>query len=261
MATRIKELHFYSDPGGGSGDTATISWTPYSGESCSLDIAVANDAADKIRLIQGSQTVEVSGSESRLQSDSSYITVNPYGAIVSGGYALLTNDSGKATVYCYPADYVQISGASRDTTGRPIVTPNNSVGRVTRYSGYLEWYSDVGAIGTTYFNSDIRKKDNISKSNISAINIIKQIEFISFDWKPDSGGEGHVKVGVSAQQLKTVEDTFVRELSDSTLMVHEPSVMPYLAKAIQEQQEIIETQQKRIDSLEERLKVLEDLLK
>lgn len=261
MATRIKELHFYNDPGGGSGDTATISWSPYSGESCSLDIAVANDAADRIRIIQGSQIVEVNGSQCALKAGSTFITVNTAGAQIQGGYATMRNSTGRAEVICYPSNYVQIKGAARDSTGRPITTPNNSVGRVTRYSGYLEWYSDVGAIGTNYFNSDIRKKDNITKSNISAINIIRQIEFISFDWKPDSGSEGHVKVGVSAQQLKTVEDTFVRELSDSTLMVHEPSVMPYLAKAIQEQQEIIETQQKRIDSLEERLKVIEDLLK
>lgn len=219
MTTKIQNIHFYSDIGGGTGDLAVIEYYPYSGEACIFDIRVTNDTNDYIRLVSPVGRAEIS---SRL-----YL----------------------------------VSIGSRGYTGNAITTPNDSVANALRASGYIEWQTDVGAIGTTYFLSDIRKKDNIERTKENAINILKNIEYISFDWKPESGGSGHVKLGMSAQQVQSIDPTFVRELSDSTLMIHEPSIMPYLGKAIQEQQEIIEKQQKTIESLEARLNLLEDLLK
>lgn len=175
----------------------------------------------------------------------------------SNDFLILQNSVCKITM----GSIMIMNGAARSVSGYPITTSDNSIGNATRYGGYIEWYSDIGAIGTTYFASDIRKKDNVKKTTESAINVIKNIEYISFDWKPDSGNSGHVKIGMSAQQTQTVESSFVRELSDGSLMIHEPSIIPYLGKAIQEQQEIIEKQQKTIENLEARLKAIEDLLK
>jgi hypothetical protein len=211
---------FPLDPGGGGGDSASIKYYAYAGESCFFDISVTNDPLDFVRLVHPSGWLQVGNSRARLQSI-----------------------------------------GSRGTTGNIVTTPDDSIANALRASGYIEWQSNVGAIGTNYFLSDITKKDNITKSNENAIKIIKSIDYISFNWKPNSGSSGHVKVGVSAQQLQKIEPILVRELSDKTLMVHEPSLIPYLGKAIQEQQEIIETQQKRIDALEERIKLIEDLLK
>lgn len=200
--------------------------------------------------------------------DSAFIKYYPYSGEACFLDIQISNDSNDMIRLVSPVGRAEISSrlylvsiGSRGTTGQVITTPNDSVANAIRANGYIEWLTDVGYIGTTYFLSDIRKKDNIERTKEKAINVLKNIEYISFDWKPDSGSSGHVKLGMSAQQVQSIDPTFVRELSDSTLMIHEPSIMPYLGKAIQEQQELIEKQQKTIESLEARLNLLEDLLK
>jgi hypothetical protein len=140
--------------------------------------------------------------------------------------------------------------ASRGATGYPITTPDDSIANALRADGYIEWQSDIGAIGTTYFSSDIRKKRNIQPSTTPALPVINAIELIDFDWAEGSGEKGHVNVGVSAQQLKTVNEQFVAELSDGSLMVRDPKIFPFLIKAIQEQQAIISAMEARLAALE-----------
>jgi hypothetical protein len=119
-----------------------------------------------------------------------------------------------------------------------------------RSGGYIQWSTDIGAVGTNYFVSDERKKDNIVESSTDALPVINAIKTIAFDWKEDSGQEGHVEVGVSAQRLQKVNPRFVAELTDGTLMVRDPEILPYLIKAVQEQQSIIEDLKARITALE-----------
>jgi hypothetical protein len=116
---------------------------------------------------------------------------------------------------------------------------NGSLRSGIRSSGYLEWNTDAGAVGTNYFASDIRKKNNIAPSVFNSSAVIAGIEFIEFDWKPESGNQGHVDVGVSAQQLQQLDNRLVNELSDGSLMVNEPALVAHMAKAIQEQQALI----------------------
>ena len=127
----------------------------------------------------------------------------------------------------------------------------------SRAAGYLEWITDIGAVGTNYFVSDIRKKRNVQPSTTPALPVINAIELIDFDWAEGNGEQGHVNVGVSAQQLQTVNEQFVAELSDGTLMVRDPIIFPFLIKAIQEQQAIITQQQATISAMETRLSALE----
>jgi hypothetical protein len=179
----------------------------------------------------------------------------------------VTNDASDYIKLSTPTGTVSISSrltlsgcGARGATGYAITTSNDSIGSATRYSGYIEWQSDVGLIGTNYFLSDIRKKDNVKKSTTNASELIKNIDFVQFDWKPESGNEGHVDIGVSAQQIKKLNPSLVKEMSDGTLMIHDPTLIPYFGKAIQEQQQIIEAQQQQIQSLEERIKKLEELI-
>lgn len=126
-----------------------------------------------------------------------------------------------------------IGVGARSGTG-PVLTTNNSLGSLFRNAGYIEFNSDVGAIGLNYFVSDETKKDNIQPSVFSSSALVAQVNFISFDWKPESGQTGHVDVGVSAQQLQSLDGRLVKELSDGTLMVNEPALIAHLAKAVQE---------------------------
>lgn len=142
------------------------------------------------------------------------------------------------------------SSASRGATGYPLTTSNDSVADAVRANGYIQWQTDIGAIGTNYFTSDIRKKENITPCTFKSSDLISKIEFIGFDWKPGSGNVGHVDVGVSAQQLQSLDSRFVSELSDGGLMVNEPALVAHMAKAIQEQQAIITALTARVEALE-----------
>lgn len=139
---------------------------------------------------------------------------------------------------------------SRGASGYALTTPNNSVSNAIRASGYIEWTTDVGTIGTNYFVSDIRKKENITPCAFNSSELISKIEFIGFDWKLNSGNTGRVDVGVSAQQLQALDTRLVSELSDGSLMVNEPSLVTHMAKAIQEQQAIITALTARVEALE-----------
>jgi hypothetical protein len=140
--------------------------------------------------------------------------------------------------------------ASRGFTGYPITTPDDTIANAVRKSGYIEWQTDAGAVGTNYFTSDVRKKDNIGPATKQSSEVIEAIQFIEFDWKPDSGGEGHVEVGVSAQQLQTIDPRLVSTLSDDTLMVNEPALVSHMAKALQEALTKIEAMEARLIALE-----------
>jgi hypothetical protein len=141
--------------------------------------------------------------------------------------------------------------ASRGTSGFAVASTNDSVGGLVRQSGYIEIVTDVGAVGVNYFLSDERKKENITPCEKTSSDLIKDINFIQFDWKEGSGNTGHVDVGVSAQQLQSLDNRLVNELSDGSLMVNEPALVTHLAKALQEQQAIITELKTRIEALEQ----------
>jgi hypothetical protein len=143
-----------------------------------------------------------------------------------------------------------VSSGSRGATGYVLTTANESIANAQRASGYIQWDTDVGQIGINYFLSDIRKKDNVAPANFDSSQLIDSIEFIEFDWKKDSGNQGHVKVGVSAQQLQTLDDKLANKLSDGSLMVCDPQLISYIGKALQEQIRLVKSLQSRIVDLE-----------
>lgn len=154
----------------------------------------------------------------------------------SGDLALSTTGG---TIRFYIASSGRIGmpngSASRGTSGYPITTQGDSVSNALRASGYIEWGTDVGAIGTNYFLSDERLKKNIAPTGVTARMAIDAIEFKQFDWNEFTDQDGtHVDLGVTAQQLQTVNAKFVNEMSDSTLGVNEPELLTYALKAIQE---------------------------
>lgn len=45
---------------------------------------------------------------------------------------------------------------------------------------------------------------------------------------------GHVDVGVSAQNLQSIDERLVNVLSDDTVMANDPAFVTHIAKALQE---------------------------
>lgn len=126
---------------------------------------------------------------------------------------------------------------SRGSTGYVVTSGNDTVTDAVNVGGnpgYIQWVTSSGVVGTTWFASDINLKENISSCSVTASDFINNIEFKEFDWKPDSGSVGHVEVGVIAQQLETIEPSWVYTLSDGKKGVNEPAFMTYMAKSLQE---------------------------
>lgn len=168
----------------------------------------------------------------------------------TGNIVWWINDVAKMTLEGTTGKLYLTGSGSRATSGWVVCSSNDSIADAQRFAGYIQWTTDIGAIGTNYFVSDIRKKDNVAPSVQSSADLINQIDFIQFDWKPDSGNTGHVDVGVSAQQLQGIDTRLVNELSDGGLMVNEPALVAHMAKALQEALAKITALEARITALE-----------
>jgi hypothetical protein len=146
-----------------------------------------------------------------------------------------SNDVTRFGLYSDGRLYLSPGAASRGGDGYVLTTPNDTVANVFRNDGYLQFDTNAGAIGISYFLSDARLKKNIAPTAKTARQAIDQIEFKQFDWNEftDKNNE-HIELGVVAQQLQQVNPKFVNEMSDSTLGVNEPELLTYALKAIQE---------------------------
>lgn len=122
--------------------------------------------------------------------------------------------------------------------------------------------------GNIVNTSDARLKEQVVTIN-SAIDTIMKFRPVSFYWiKEYNSSLTNQQFGFIAQEVEKIMPELVipgsydeEKQEEGNRSLNYIGIIPFLTKAIQEQQEIIGTQQKRIDSLEERLKVLEDLLK
>ena len=117
---------------------------------------------------------------------------------------------------------------------------NGAIGSITAANGTSVNYNTT---------SDERLKKNIVDAS-SQLNTIKNIKIREFDWKRNDFHE----VGVIAQELKTIVPNAVQEGGDDETKnpfgVDYGKIVPYLIKAMQEQQTIIDDLKSRIETLE-----------
>lgn len=242
-------VHVTNDGKVGIGTTTPGQLLTVAGGAHIADTFIGNGTIELSDLGSGDRSCYIDFHSSGAPSSLDYNARIIRNAGANNALAIANNGTGPIDFLINGTAYMFISGGgrinmpnnsgARSSSGFPITTPNDSVANATRQAGYIEWASDIGAIGTNYFTSDIRKKENIAPSTYNSLGLVEQIEFVEFDWKPDAGEEGHVQVGVIAQQLQQLDPRLVAELSDGSLMIKEPALVTHLAKAIQEQQAII----------------------
>lgn len=111
-----------------------------------------------------------------------------------------------------------------------------------------------------YASSDVRLKDNISKSNINYYDIINKIQLVNYTWKSD---EQHIlHHGLIAQQLKEVlpEELHNHLISESAeedekmMSVNDGKLVYFALGALQQQLQINNKLEQRIQKLEELLR-------
>ncbi|MFH1281202.1 MAG: tail fiber domain-containing protein, partial [Candidatus Omnitrophota bacterium] len=128
----------------------------------------------------------------------------------------------------------------RDNSGggdRFIIQPNGNVGIGTANPGAFKMY--IGGTGfldaaSWTYGSDKRLKENINYIQ-SGLSIIKQLKPARFDYiKGDKKQAGFI-----AQEVEAVLPDIITKGEDGMLGMKTESIIPYLVKAIQEQQEEI----------------------
>ncbi|MBF0714488.1 phage tail protein [Gemella sp. GH3] len=103
-------------------------------------------------------------------------------------------------------------------------------------------------------NSDVRLKKNIQSTKVNASSVIKNIDFVEFDWK--DAKKRRETLGVIAQQLEQLDPTLIDKIKDedSRYILNSPKILMYALKGVQE---LIEQNQK----LEDRMSILESKFK
>jgi hypothetical protein len=98
---------------------------------------------------------------------------------------------------------------------------------------------------TTTNPSDMRLKENITGFP-GTLDKVLNLNPVTFTWKSD----GRKGIGFVAQEVERVIPELVNTNEDGYKGIYSTEMIPYLVKAMQEQQEMIEKLQQEIDALE-----------
>ncbi len=104
-------------------------------------------------------------------------------------------------------------------------------------------------------SSDVTLKENIKSTKLNALERIKQINHVEFDWK---SAKEHEEIGYIAQELEKIDKNYVFKIpnpknDDVKYTVRELAILATTTKAIQELNEKVEKQDKLIKLLLEKL--------
>ena len=226
-----EDTSFYCDPNGWSllnsirlrDNTGYYLFGSYSDPS----IRVGNVKADDLTSYGNISTNSVFAQLFYDSNNTGYY-INPYGTSRTG--AIIADSPGGSTGAC-------------------MVNQDNRIGRWIVGSGYFEVLIDGSAYGVSFFASDEKIKKNIVPTTYNALDTIDQFKFKEFDYDPTKSVHlGHVKCGVIAQQIQSVDDNLVEQKGD--FLAPKLDQMVYLSqKAIQELHEKVKSQQAQIDAL------------
>ncbi len=103
--------------------------------------------------------------------------------------------------------------------------------------------------------SDERLKENIQETKLNALERIKQLNHVQFDWKLT---KEHEEIGYIAQELEKIDKNYVVKIpnpqnEDVKYTVRELAILATATKAIQELNEKVEKQEKLINKLLQKL--------
>jgi hypothetical protein len=136
--------------------------------------------------------------------------------------------------------------------GSDFTISNGNTADIYRNIDMHNWDINNVDINTT---SDARLKENISPSDVNALDVINSMQAVQFDWI--ESGE-HEDLGFIAQQLNEVNPDFVGYATkgdDEINTIKLLKVIPYLIKAVQELSEKVDESNKAEKWLLEKLKL------
>lgn len=116
--------------------------------------------------------------------------------------------------------------------------------------------------GNSFSSSDERLKENIQETKLNALERIKKLNHVQYDWKLT---KEHEEIGYIAQELEKIDKNYVVKIpnpqhDDVKYTVRELSILATATKAIQELNEKVEKQDKTIERQDKIIKLLLDKL-
>ena len=283
---------WYNAPSGTAGNAITFTQAMTLDASGNLGIGTTSTSGLRLTVDSGSAAIvanfnstNANGNYIRFQNSGTSIGDIGAGAqIVSGGAVAgdfgITSRSGNLVFGTSSAERARIDTSGNllvnaASSGNGIVAAKNSTycyaAQTTTANTadvyYVNFISSTGAqngyiyrptaTGTTQLvsASDVRLKKNIVDATFSGLGVIGAVKVREFDWK-DSGGHS---VGFIAQELHQVCADAVAVGEDNAngsikrpWAVSREAMVPYLIKAVQEQQALIAKLTDRIAALEAR---------
>ena len=167
------------------------------------------------------------------------------------------NVNGKLSCGDLKADDVKcndVTTTSLSVGSKYVVVANGSLssnqvyGLAVRSGGDTGQYLEIQTRNSSVYGvginpSDISLKENVKETKVKAIDVISKIDHYSYKFKDKEYGTG-ADCGYIAQELEKVNKEFtyeVKQEDDSSILYPNYNVMiPYITKAIKEQQEEIE---------------------
>lgn len=217
---------FPLDPGGGGGDSASIKYYASNIEAGAtedtvLELRVRNDANDRILLNATEGSFTVGKSYNSAPSIAGWTT----------GQVEFRYAGGSSTRYL-----------KMQTDGNMVI--------YNEYGSTALWASGTQA-------SDLKLKENIKNYTNSGVDIINNLNVVSFNYIKEYEPTQSNRIGFIAQEVEKIIPQAVKSVgSDAetqTLLLYKEEIVPVLVKAVQEQQQ-------QIRSFEERIKKLEELI-
>jgi hypothetical protein len=104
--------------------------------------------------------------------------------------------------------------------------------------------------------SDERLKTNIQNTDVVGLDVINNLRLVKFDWNETAtqnagwSMHGHQKLGFVAQEVEAIVPEFISEDTNGFKIMGDSGFVPYLIKAMQEQQTKIQELEARITTLE-----------
>ena len=135
-------------------------------------------------------------------------------------------------------------------------SPDNTVSALT--FGYVAPYHKLHALTPSFgwvviFSADMsdeRLKADIKPTAIGAAATLARLAFVQFDWGPESGAEGHIDLGLVAQDAREIDPDLVNESSTGFLSINASRLQYLTARALQETLEKVSALEARIARLE-----------
>ena len=130
----------------------------------------------------------------------------------------------------------------------------NHINWVDDSTDYIQFHhlnsSNAAAVVGIFINvSDGNLKENIEDSTYDALDCIKKLKLRDFDWKPGFK-TGSVKCGLVAQEVETVNSSFVIDVKDGYKQLNSDRMVQVSLKAIQELLSKVEALETKVAALE-----------